>query len=708
MLPQPRWVLVLASFLVLYFELVFIRWIPGQVRVLGYFTNFVLIACFFGMGLGMILARSRTDLTRWAAAAIVVPVLLAILSKGLWILPSIQDSIFLQYEGTKGTSVALFPVLAVFYLAIAAAFVPLGQLIGRSFGGANPLFDYSANLLGSMAGIVVFFAYSWLALPAWAWFLLGMPLLLLLAPAQWFFRAKAALLAVAVTALVWHVDRDTIWSPYQKLDITPFGIDRETGALMPFEHGGKVEYLPASVGFNVRVNNVFYQFPVDLSDASVAKYPGLKALHAQYDLPFRLKPNAERVLIVGGGTGNDAAAALRSGARHIDVVDIDPEIVAIGRRGHPERPYDDPRVTVYVDDARHFFHGAEAGYDVIVFAMLDSIRLMSAMSSLRLDSYVYTLESFREARRLLKPDGIQVTGFSVGEPWMQTRFYEMLREVYGSEPIFVNEQLGTSGGMVFVSGPGREALGMKIKPRPRDTSAVLPSDDWPFVYARGQAISKEYLVALALVLLLSTLVLRWSTGQQGWPDAHFFCLGAGFLLLETKNVTTVALVFGSTWYVNSVVFLSVLVMALLSALLLAWTERIRIGWAYAGLFAAIALNFLVPLGSFADAAFAVRLALVGGLTALPMFFSGIVFAYSFKRAADPAAALGANVLGGVLGGVLEYLSLVFGLQFLFYLVAAFYALSLLALAQRKDATAPVSLPAVLAGAALPENLAKEA
>lgn len=158
MLPQPRWVLLLASFLALYFELVFIRWIPGQVRVLGYFTNFVLIACFFGMGLGMILARSRADLTRWAAAAVVVPVLLAILSKGLWILPSIEDSIFLQYEGTQGTSVALFPVLAVFYLAIAGAFVPLGQLIGRSFGGANPLFDYSANLLGSMAGIAVFFA----------------------------------------------------------------------------------------------------------------------------------------------------------------------------------------------------------------------------------------------------------------------------------------------------------------------------------------------------------------------------------------------------------------------------------------------------------------------------------------------------------------------------------------------------------------------
>ena len=87
----------------------------------------------------------------------------------------------------------------------------------------------------------------------------------------------------------------------------------------------------------------------------------------------------------------------------------------------------------------------------------------------------------------------------------------------------------------------------------------------------------------------------------------------------------------------------------------------------------------MPLREFAGASLAVRLLLVGGLTALPVFFSGIIFAHSFKRTADPAAALGANVLGGVLGGVLEYLSMVMGLRFLFYLIAGFYALSLLAL-----------------------------
>src|SRR5947199_7920118 len=97
-----RWVLFVASFLMLYFELVLIRWVPGHVRVLAYFTNFVLIACFFGMGLGMILSRSKRDLGRWAPAGIAVVVLLAIVCRQLWVLPQVDDALFLEYEKGEG------------------------------------------------------------------------------------------------------------------------------------------------------------------------------------------------------------------------------------------------------------------------------------------------------------------------------------------------------------------------------------------------------------------------------------------------------------------------------------------------------------------------------------------------------------------------------------------------------------------------------
>jgi SAM-dependent methyltransferase len=695
MFRQQRWTLFWASFLMLYFELAVIRWIPGQVRVLAYFTNFVLIACFFGMGLGLLLSKSRFDFGRWAPAGVALLVTLATAFRLVWVGTEGEVIIYTEYEGPTQKLMALHTVLIIFYVAIAAAFTPFGQLIGRAFEGQPPLAAYSINLLGSVAGILAFFVYSLLALPAWAWFLLGMPLLAMFAPAGWRPRSTALVSAAFVVGLVAYVDRGTTWSPYQKIETGPLTIDRKTGHVMPFLHEqDQIEVLPPEVGFHLRVNDDFYQGAIDLSNRSVDRFPKLRSFQLQYELPYRLKPNAERVLIVGGGTGNDAAAALRQGARHVDVVEIDPVIVDLGRKNHPEKPYSDPRVSVHVDDARHFFHHAPPGYDVVVFALLDSHRLMSTMSSLRLDSYVFTVEAFQEARRLLKPDGIQVTAFAGGQPWIESRFYEMLRKAYDAEPILVNEHDGVPipSGHVFVSSlpghrPGQE-LGLAARSRPVDTAAVLPTDDWPFVYAQGRSIPTEYLMALGMVLALSYVVLRRATGWSQWPNVHFFCLGAAFMLLETKNITTIALVFGSTWQVNTVVFLSVLVMALLANLLIGWTNRLHIGWAYVGLFAAIALNIWLPLRDLAGASMAMRVLVVGGVTALPLFFSGIVFAHSFRRAADPAHALGSNILGGLFGGVVEYLSMVMGLRFLFVLIAGFYALSLLTLRMRTGTPAP--------------------
>lgn len=108
---------------------------------------------------------------------------------------------------------------------------------------------------------------------------------------------------------------------------------------------------------------------------------------------------------MGAGTGNDVASALRHGATHVDAVEIDPLILRLGKRFHPEHPYDSPRVTVHVDDARAFFKKTKRKYDLIVFGYLDSHTMLTSFSSVRLDNYVYTLESLREARGLLREAG---------------------------------------------------------------------------------------------------------------------------------------------------------------------------------------------------------------------------------------------------------------------------------------------------------------
>src|SRR2546426_9101683 len=96
---------------------------------------------------------------------------------------------------------------------------------------------------------------------------------------------------------------------------------------------------------------------LDLSDRSVTRYAFLRNYRRQYDLPYSIpRFPYHDVLIVGAGTGNDTAAALRGGARHVDAVEIDPAIVALGRQSHPNRPYHDARVRVWVDDARSYFN----------------------------------------------------------------------------------------------------------------------------------------------------------------------------------------------------------------------------------------------------------------------------------------------------------------------------------------------------------------
>jgi SAM-dependent methyltransferase len=674
--------LFLASFLLLYFELAMIRWIPGHVRVLAYFTNFILIGCFFGMGLGLLLTRARHDFSPFISGGIAVMVAAAAVFKGLWVTADSGEGLFLEYEGPARMALALGPALVVFYVGIALAFLPFGQIIGRAFQG-DSLADYSINLIGSLAGIAVFSVYSMLALPAWAWFALGLPLLLVLVPSRLLPRLATLGCAVLLVFVVHTMDRGVIWSPYYKLEITRASFDPKTLTLYPFAQDAGAEPLPLNVAFNLRVNDDFYQLPVDRSDAAVARYPGLRSWRDASFTVCKLRIPLDRVLIVGGGTGNDAAAALRCGAKHVDVVDIDPSIVRIGRQMHPEHPYSDPRVHVIVDDARHFFHGAVPGYDAIVFALLDSHTLASTRSSLRLDSYVFTVEAFKEARRLLSPRGVQITAFAAGQDWMRSRFYEMLRTAYGKEPVIADENGIATVGAVFISGPGSvRATGMSVHPRRADPAAVLATDNWPFIYARAHRIPNQYVWALAMILFVSFFAVRWTAGGTGLPNLHFFCLGAGFLLLETRNITAIALAFGSTWYVNSVVFASILAMALLANLLMARlraVDRVPTALLYGALLAALAVNWYLPVEALAGMSLPVRLVTVGGVSALPVFFSGMIFARSFKKASDPVHALGSNVLGAIVGGALEYLSLVAGLQFLILLMAALYVASAAAL-----------------------------
>ena len=176
-----------------------------------------------------------------------------------------------------------------------------------------------------------------------------------------------------------------------------------------------------------------------------------RAHPAVYFLPYeRLGKDAlDDVLIVGAGTGTDVAVSLSEGAKHVDAVEIDPRILQIGEQLHPDRPYDDPRVTTIIDDARAFLERTDKKYDLILFALPDSLTLVSGQSSLRLESYLFTQEAMERARSHLKPDGAFAMYNYYWESWLVDRQAGTLAAAYGHAPCV--DSIGTVSHLAVIS-----------------------------------------------------------------------------------------------------------------------------------------------------------------------------------------------------------------------------------------------------------------
>jgi hypothetical protein len=169
-------------------------------------------------------------------------------------------------------------------------------------------------------------------------------------------------------------------------------------------------------------------------------------------------------------------------------------------------------------------------------------------------------------------------------------------------------------------------------------------------------------------------------------DLRMFFLGAGFMLVETKAVVRMALLFGSTWMVNSVVFFAVLVVILLANLLVLRLKPKNVAPYGVGVVLALLVGVFVPLEAFLGMPRVQQVVLSSALVVAPIFFAGVVFAVSFARVKEPHRAFGANIAGAMLGGLAEYTSMRLGFQHVGYVAIAFYALAMAAgwLSERKD------------------------
>jgi hypothetical protein len=682
--------LFVLSFTALFLELMVIRWVPSEVRLVAYYANLMLVSSFLGLGIGALVGSRGWGLFRWFSPLFAGNILL-LLWLGNDLLPGGGFGEFrfgAVHSGLRG-----YLSLLLIFFGNAAMFAPLGEAIGLQFSRLPTLRAYSWDLAGSLSGTLVFGLFSLQSFSP----VLGLSavVMIVLALSERRHRWWSTLACGAAVSALWLTTArpDVFWSPYYCITVSETYLKTETPAQGP--SFGRVSDRPAESPpaglrtmrdppiYNLRVNQDFYQMhgTVDLRRYSEDgwRHAIIVPSYAQYSLPYELINPPARVLVLGAGGGMDVETALLHGAKRVDAVEIDPLIPVISNRISAAAPYRDPRVTLHIDDGRAFLQRCTDKYDLVAFGYLDSQALFSYGASLRLDGYIHTVESFRKAFEKVREGGAMVVWFYVGYDWLAQKLVQMIAQATGGRPyVYVK---GATLAIVAPKGPlprppSKETSGWELTVAP-DTRVDLATDDWPYLYLERQGIPTDYAVVIGLLLAISIIaVASLRSTSFGATDGHFIFLGWGFLLLQTKSIGDCSLYFGTTWLVTTLVITGVLLMVLLANWIALRHVRAFSPWLFVPLFLSLLILLAVPKETILAQTLGLRLAWTLLAVPLPVFFAGLIFSTTFRGASNPSALFGANLIGATIGGFCEYLGMWIGSHLLGYVVLAAYAASL--------------------------------
>ena len=643
--------LLLASALMLFIELGLIRWTGAYNVYLSFFTNFILLASFLGIGLGFLRQQGRAalfGLTPWFLVALVGFLAVFPVAGGR------ADGVLTVVGAFGMPALPKWVSLGVVFVLSVGVMAGIASGVAMWFGRFEPLVAYRLDIVGSLLGVGGFALLSLLELPPLAWgILVATGLVAAGARRGWRGLLPIGAFVLVLTAL--SVAPRTDWSPYQRITTTAVAPDGSFG----IDVNGRPHQRVMPVAF-MRSDQAFRFVPY-------ARSPG--------------NPLSS-VLVIGAGSGNDAAIALAEGAAHVDAVEIDPVLVRLGLERHPDHPYQDPRVSVHVDDARAFLHGTDDRYDLVLFAIPDSLAALAGQSSLRLESYLFTREALEEVRDHLAPGGA-VAMYHYYLPVVVDRYGAALAAVFGTPPCLdVSEGAGARARTVLTVSEESSSLACDATWQPSAaTPTTSETDDYPFPYLAGRGVPPFYVVALLAIAVASLAAIRLAGGPslaQVRPYLDLACMGAAFLLLETTNVVRFALFFGTTWIVNALVFGGILASVLIAIEVAARRPARRVGLLFTLLFASIAVAFVVPPRTLLDLAPIPRFAAATILGFTPVFLGNLIFANRFRDVASSTLAFGANLLGAIAGGLFEYTALAVGYRALLPVVALAYAAAFLA------------------------------
>jgi len=312
-------------------------------------------------------------------------------------------------------------------------------------------------------------------------------------------------------------------------------------------------------------------------------------------------------------------------------------------------------------------------------------------ANMRVDSFVYTREGLQDAFDHLKPGGLLSVSFALQTPLMGEKIFHILKSLPGAgAPVAIltgYDSNNTTTFMVSKSAqvrlPTAYMSGHGLTDVTRSYSATsakaldLPSDDWPFFYLEKKMYPRTYLILLALVLGTAFFLVRGLLPARSFePSALcFFFLGGGFMLVETKAITELGLVFGNTWQVVGVTIQGVLVMAYLANLCAGRLTRQSLSWAFIGLFIVLLAGYGMAVHGGASATSLPQKILLVAMLVGPLFFSGLVFSTLLKGSRNISDAMAYNLMGAMLGGALEYNSMRLGFSSLYLIALALYGLA---------------------------------
>lgn len=650
--------LFLLSFLMLFVELVLIRWVGASVIYLSYFSNFILLGSFLGIGIGFLHAKSSTPLFYLS------PILLALFVFFVYLFPvtinrSSEEIIFFG-SFLNDQALPLWFYLPIIFSLVTAIMACIADGVARTFQQFSPLKAYRLDILGSIAGVIAFSACSFFMASPLSWSIIIAIVFVSLLIQEWRLKDVITILQIlCLLLLIIIFGRESksegyIWSPYYKIAL--------------YKYADKEKFL-------VTVNGVPQQ--------TISSVELRKKENPFYFLPYQhyAKPNVlNDVLIIGAGTGGDVAIALNEGAKRVDAVEIDPNLYRLGKFYNPNQPYADSRVHIHINDGRAFLQKTNRLYDMIIFALPDSVTVVSGQSSLRLENYLFTIEALLAMKDHLKPEGIFAMYNYYREQWLVDRLANMLTLVFNHTPCLDTYGAQEHWLSVLTNAPTKSLLQCKAWWQPTNNKYLIPSsDNHPFIYLKENRIPLLYIVSLSLIFLISVFAIKTMDvsyhAMRNYLD--LFLMGAAFLLLETKNIVNFALLFGTTWFVNALVFTGILFIIYLSIEVTTHYKFNRPVLLYIGLLFTLLIAWLIPNHLLLSLALPSRFLAATVLAFAPIFIANLIFTHRFQATAHSTDAFGANLVGAMVGGLLEYTSLIIGYQSLLIIVAVLYTLAIL-------------------------------